>query len=877
MSSQIDPILDKLVRRIAGTERRVRALEAGPQLAYSSIEDGSIDGYDEDGNQTVQFGNQYDGTYTAASLTGPNPPAPSAPILVAATQGLIVKWDGRFANPGAVAPMDFARVDVHTSDTPDFNAVATAPQTSFTSARGGTAFISLPVGTHYVALIAVSESGKASAQSLEVSGESLDIPETAPVTPSSSPAPTVTGGIRSLFVKWQQVANATPVTYDVYVSTTAGFTPGPSTLALSTPASLAVVTALADGTELDYETVYYVVIVARSGDQYADPSAQASGSPVQVNSPDIAAEAITADLMAANSVMTDALAAGSVDAGKLAAEILLASLIRAGEIDDTTGEYLGGHWEGDGAGIRFFSKDGTLIISLPTAEDESAQIRAHIQALSATFYGAVTFRNTNNEISADSGIYMASGTTAPKTGPSLSPYWPSIEVQANTDDANIAGLAYGNGLWWRTLNARGTASGDRIESFDNTGTIVQTIDVDLDPRNGVTVVGDELFVLGHVYGNANDQRHLYVYDVTTGVFKRKFPYARDPVKSSQSAALGRDDLGNLVVAHVINNGDLYVMKFSTVDGAQIGNDIVCTVWPPYARYVTGVYQGSSGFDQERIVVSTGANFLVLNTAGSYPVSRNFAAAYGEEVQGFCHDGTNFRSLSKTNLYTYSQEPQALLTWWGETWRQDGNYETDLSPLTRYLIPRRAGVKISVGSLPAVTGTITPDSASVYAIAATSEPDPATLVKQVDLPAGITNTTLPALAATGDPPPPANTFPASVPGWFSSADGSFYVDGDGKGQWLDLEGRVQDLLDARPQPDWGHVRTSMGANGYITVDHDLGVTPSSVQITVQGQWASAGSWMPRVTDASPTSFRVWGRYYNNTTVNSVVGFYWVAHP
>src|SRR5690606_30449991 len=167
-------VIDRLARTIARLETQVRYLHTSAQLGHSAIEDGSVDVKDDAGNLVAVVGKQFDGTYTAVSVAGPPPPTPSAPTVVSAVNGLEVHWDGTFEN-GAVAPMDFVRVDVATSRRPDFDPVATQPRYSFNSPRGGRCYIPLIEGDHYVALVARSESGRASEPSTEGLGESRKV------------------------------------------------------------------------------------------------------------------------------------------------------------------------------------------------------------------------------------------------------------------------------------------------------------------------------------------------------------------------------------------------------------------------------------------------------------------------------------------------------------------------------------------------------------------------------------------------------------------------------------------------------------------------------------------------------------------------------
>lgn len=128
------------------------------------------------------------------------------------------------------------------------------------------------------------------------------------IPPASSPAPVLRGGIGTLFVRWAEVANADPVTYDVHASTVAGFTPDATTL-VGTALGIGpvVIRTLQNGTALQAGTTYRVRIVARDADGAAAPGTEASGSPVQATSEDIAANAITADMLVANDALIDAL------------------------------------------------------------------------------------------------------------------------------------------------------------------------------------------------------------------------------------------------------------------------------------------------------------------------------------------------------------------------------------------------------------------------------------------------------------------------------------------------------------------------------------------------------------------------------------------
>ncbi|MFC7860687.1 hypothetical protein ACFQ9D_11955 [Arthrobacter koreensis] len=169
--------IDRLASRMVKLERRVDGLATGPQLGYSTIEDGKIEERDAEGNLVSIIGKQYDGTHGAVVVSGPVPPRPSAPQAGGGPGLLNYAWDGIFANAvtgepdkTVPAPMDFARVEVHASRVSGFSAVtADTLIGTIESPRGSSNSVVAEAGTWYLVLVARALSGKASMQSLETS------------------------------------------------------------------------------------------------------------------------------------------------------------------------------------------------------------------------------------------------------------------------------------------------------------------------------------------------------------------------------------------------------------------------------------------------------------------------------------------------------------------------------------------------------------------------------------------------------------------------------------------------------------------------------------------------------------------------------------
>jgi hypothetical protein len=210
-------------------------------------------------------------TTTAASNT-----APSAPTGVAISGGMqtaTVTW-----NANSEPDLDYYEIQLDTANT--FN---TGNLQTVTTAGTVISFVNLTAGeTYYTRVRAYDNLG------LNSSWSSIDSDSVGTITvdltdgnpPASSPTPSVLGGIGYIFANWTAVSNADPVTYEVYVSTSSGFTPSGATLVGETSSTMVSIEKTGAGTPLAYSTNYYVKIIARDADGAA--SASAASAAVQI-------------------------------------------------------------------------------------------------------------------------------------------------------------------------------------------------------------------------------------------------------------------------------------------------------------------------------------------------------------------------------------------------------------------------------------------------------------------------------------------------------------------------------------------------------------------------------------------------------------------
>lgn len=149
------------------------------------------------------------------------------------------------------------------------------------------------------------------------------------LAPASSPQPSVSGGPGFLFVRWSKVSNADQTTYEVHLSTAAGFAPGPGTKVAEIDGSIAVIKNDGNNVSLKYDTDYYLLTVAKDADGVA-PSSAVTG-PVRLvrsGTSDIAAGSITA----ASGIIAD-LDAGVIKVGTLNADRIAADSIRITQLN----------------------------------------------------------------------------------------------------------------------------------------------------------------------------------------------------------------------------------------------------------------------------------------------------------------------------------------------------------------------------------------------------------------------------------------------------------------------------------------------------------------------------------------------------------------
>lgn len=272
--------------------------------------------------------------HVSAASEGPD--APTGLAAVAGVESISLIWD--LDTSGSVA---YYEIYVDTFD----------PPTTLYGTVSGTAKVVAgltPATLYYARIRPVNRQGVVGSYSSVVSatptaagGGSDGNP------PSSSPTPTIQGGVGFLLARWTEISNADPVTYEVHISTTTGFTPSGATKSGEIDGTFFFIRKMPDGSALEYGTTYYVKIIATDEDGSAAAGTQGSGSLVNVTTGaggDLAVDSITAasgviadatigtaeiiDLAVTNAKIND-LSVDKLTAGTLSADVTVTGLLSA--------------------------------------------------------------------------------------------------------------------------------------------------------------------------------------------------------------------------------------------------------------------------------------------------------------------------------------------------------------------------------------------------------------------------------------------------------------------------------------------------------------------------------------------------------------------
>ena len=666
--SQSDRAIKKFATQLARLDREVKSWR-GAQADFTSIENGGNFTFkDSDGNVTAIMGGQDDGSNTIRHVDGPTPPVPSG--LSAHVDGPIVQvsWDGTFEDADN-ATYDWSHLEVIVVGPSNEQLTAT-----INDVTGASASVAATVSGEWT-VVARSVS-RAEKRSLDGDAGTVDVELVG-----------LSGAIEDAI---GSANGKNTVTYSEFPPTV-------------------------DDPGIDGDTWFVNTFDVETSIMLITEQWQFLGGVwVQTELDHQVIATIDAGKITVGELDGIRIAANSVRGEQLSGDAIDGKVITGGTYRTTDGT---GQWSD--AGLFIAQPDGTSMVRFPTdgsplsltASDTQIE-RASIGELDVS-YGAV---RSGGEFT------LASGVTAPASPPELTTGWHKVASLQTPDSAltyDWLGLGYwaeGSGHWVRAVNVLGSEGDgyDRIEVYDYaTGDFQKSISITLNPRAGVTVIGDVAYVLGPNHEvNSFSPQYVDGYDLNTGVKVSYWGFTRFATNAGGRLAIGNDGT-NVVVAGITKSNNLYVMRYDPTTGAQVGGepnppsdplggDWMATGWTG-GRDLLGVHISGSEvtihpLQETRVYTASGSTLTrkldsanANGFAGWVNPNRNGAGmvmlgtasnAYPAVVDGTgnVYQGSGFNS--DTNMET-------CYTWF------DGTNETTPSPIATVKLPAMNVVSASL--------------------------------------------------------------------------------------------------------------------------------------------------------------------------------------
>lgn len=247
-------------------------------------------------------------TVTATATANTAPATVTGVTVTAGRESVTVSWNAN-TEADVVNGAGTYMVDIAT------NTGFTTPFSYRTGATNITVTGLAQNQTYYARVKAVDSLGLSSASwSATANGTTGTYPSASPsdgAVPTGAPTLTAAAGLGYVYLNWTPVTNADPVVYDVYMSTTSGFTTYDATTKITEVfGTSAIVDTTVAGASLAYGTTYYFKVRARDRDGSSTSiSAQASAAPYKASTSDIST--IDAGLITSNSSFTTNLFIGT--------------------------------------------------------------------------------------------------------------------------------------------------------------------------------------------------------------------------------------------------------------------------------------------------------------------------------------------------------------------------------------------------------------------------------------------------------------------------------------------------------------------------------------------------------------------------------------
>lgn len=905
--------LDRMVRDIENLKKAQRALATGPQLANSSLENGTLDVNDADGNLRMMVGLQDDGRQTVTVIGGPTPPTPSAPQVSVDNGTIVARWDGNFVDE-LVAPTDWARTEIHAvPGAAEFVPTRATARDSIVAASGGEVTIGVEKGTWTVCLVSWSQAGKLSPASgfvtVEVPGygdivlEKIDAAKTQIENAAKILLDAETTLGEKLDDAFGQIENA--VTSANGKNVVHYENRPPTADDPGTPGDTWFVGDVNDGrwqatAQYRYTTGWEPVQLSHEILASVDVGTLVAGSAAirEAVIQKLWAEVVVARMVTAQEFIGEnAILTGAVTASKItASEELWAKIgefvrIRTGmlEADAVDGMVItGATIQTARTGARV-TQDASGIAVYDDADDWRVRLtpygstfKGDLEAESLVATGPAEFRHTDNRLGQGAKLVLEAGVTDPTAPPVVQPYWASVGFTP-PEGGVLYGLAYADGKYWTFVDVPNASEVDRLISIDPaTGVVGDNIPMtdQFWAAGGVTAIGSELFLLGQKSGTPY-KYFVRVYS-TAGAFLREWEYTEVGWSKTNPLAykpgIGTDGT-NVVIAQCTDAGSLIWRTYNTTTGATIAT-VDCK--DGTKSDIGGIYIGPGDWGGGTFVTvrktsgNVGDAIVTFSTSGVWDPAKSWKTAENGRDTGLAFADGKFRTLNggggRINEYAPPTTGDDSPDWWvAYRWETDFNsdnaldYTSRISPPTRFTWPRRARLKALGSPLPVGVETIGGFTAKK-----------ATTPERTDFRRSFTNTQQGKsvalwhyLDSETTVPAEVNTYPTATPSSIVSASNTFEVKGDGSGRWGPLtfnpNGTVTNSSDVGwtdlPNPQSPFTERS---NGQYMIRGGV--------VFMRGQYSFTGSGMQTVMTLPP-AIRPGYLYQTGAVSNTTVNLYW----
>lgn len=897
--------LDGIAKRMDELETQVRAVGNQPQAQRTSVEGGSIDFNDADGNLKAIVGQQFDGGTTVNVVAGPTPPTPIAPVVEADYGTIKVRWDGRFEGD-AIAPTDFSRVQVYAKAGGFVTPTPENAKGAIVSAAGDEVTLGVEKGQWTVCLAAWSQAGKISYMSapvtVEVPGygdivlEKIDAAKTQIENAAKILLDAETTLGEKLDDAFGQIENA--VTSANGKNVVHYENRPPTADDPGTPGDTWFVGDVNDGrwqatAQYRYTTGWEPVQLSHEILASVDVGTLVAGSAAirEAVIQKLWAEVVVARMVTATEFIGEnAILTGAVTASKItASEELWAKIgefvkIRTGmlEADAVDGMVItgatiqtartGARVTQDASGLSVYDDNDDWRVRLTPY---GSTFKGDLEAESLVSTGPAEFRHTENRIAQGAKLVLEAGVTDPTAPPVVQPYWPSRSFTPPAGGV-LYGLAYADSKYWTFVDIPSAAEGDRVISINpTTGAVGDDIPMtdSFWAAGGVTAIGSELFLLGKKDGTPY-KYFVRVYS-TAGAFLREWEDTL--VGWSKTNPLGYkpgigNDGTNVVIGQCTDAGSMTWRTYNKTTGALLAT-VDCK--DQTKSDIGGIdigpadWGGGTWVTVRKTSGEIGDAIVVFSTTGAYDPAKSWTTAENGRDTGLVFVDGKFRTLNggggRINEYTTPSTGDGESDWWAAyRWEAVENgalvSRSRISPPARFTWPRRARLKAIGSPLPVgVSGiggavakkTSTPVRTDFRQTNTHYRPgEPVALWAYLN-----------ADWKTAGIPGDSNTFPTATPSSIASASSTFEVRGDGTGRWGPLTFNPNGTVTGVPKVASGVVRLNVPSdNGRVSATVTLPAgrftTTPAIQVTARTRWPVVHA--ATFIDETTTSFVVWAR-------------------